>query len=257
MVVDSARNNLDKGHRQRLREYIIKNYDTVTQEKILEYYLCLSIPRRDTRLLAKKILEKVNGSLKTLLNKDYNYLKNSLQLSETVIASIFAIRKIMSFFDEEELKETLNVEKLDSRKKIAKYLQQEIGSKDTEYILVLFLTSYQTLIEKKLFNDKNNGFINFDVGEIINTALNNNAKYIILSHNHPSNNVQPSHEDIIATSKFESAIRTINKFELIDHIIVSRDNYFSFYNNNLLSSISIINNKRNINNSHKKNEKSK
>ena len=111
------------------------------------------------------------------------------------------------------------------------------------YIFTLFLSSNQTLIEKRIFCDKNNSFINFDVGEIINTALNNNARYIVLAHNHPSNNIQPSQEDIIATSKFENAIKTINKFELIDHIIVGKNKYFSFYDNNLLSNSLNINKK--------------
>lgn len=241
---NKVKDNLDKGHRERLREHIIKDYSTITKEKIFEYFLCHCIPRRDTRLLAKTILDKVNGSFRTLMNKDYNYLKNSLKLSDNVIASIFTFRKIMSFINEEELKEDLSLEKLDSRKKIAKYLQREIGSKDTEYIFTLFLSSNQTLIEKREFGDKNNSFINFNVGEIINTALNNNARYIVLAHNHPSNNIQPSQEDIIATSKFENAIKTINKFELIDHIIVGSNKYFSFYDNNLLLNPSNINKRK-------------
>ena len=249
--------NLDKGHRQRLREYIIKNYDTTTEEKILEYFLCLSIPRRDTRLLAKQILEKVNGSFKTLINKDYNYLKKTLSLSDAVIGEIFTFRRMISFINEEELQENLKTKKLDTRKKIAKYLQSEIGSKDTEHILVLLLNSNQNLIEKRIFGDKNNSHIICDAGEIINTALNNNAKYVVLSHNHPSKNIQPSRDDIIATTKFETAIKTINKFELVDHIIVSDNNYFSFYENNLLLDTPSTNNKININNLIKRNEKNK
>ena len=254
---NKSNNNIDKGHRERLRKYIIQNYDTATKEKILEYFLCLSIPRRDTRILAKVIFDKTNQSFVKLLNGDYNYLKNYLTLSDAVIAEIFTFRKIMSFTNEEMLAEDLNIKKLDSRKKIAKYLQNEIGSKDTEYILVLFLSPYQTLIEKKIFGDKNNSFITFDVGNIINTALNNNAKYIVLSHNHPSNDVMPSQEDIIATTKFETAIKTINKFDLIDHIIVGSDKYFSFYDNNLLSNNFNINKKISNNNLRKKNEKNK
>lgn len=254
MENNKIKSNLDKGHRKRLREHIIKNYSTVTKEKIFEYFLCHCIPRRDTRILSKMILDKVGGSFRKLINKDYNYLKNSLRLSDNVIASIFTFRKLMSFIYEEELKEDLSLEKLDSRKKIAKYLQREIGSKDTEYIFVLFLSSNQTLIEKMIFGDKNNSFTNLNAGEIINMALNNNARYLVLSHNHPSNNVQPSQEDIFATSKFENAIKTINKFELIDHIIVGSNKYFSFYDNNLLSNSLCINKKIefNINNNYKK-----
>ena len=67
----------------------------------------------------------------------------------------------------------------------------------------------------------------------------------------------PSQEDIIATTKFESAIKTINKFDLVDHIIVGSDKYFSFYDNNLLSNNLNTNKKIPINNHRKKNEKNK
>ncbi len=224
-------NNLDKGHRQRLREYIIKNYDTLTKEKVFEYFLCMAIPRKDVRLLAKTILDKVNGNVNSLMNKDYNCLKNSLELSDAVIAAIFTFKKIMSFCNEEELIENL---KLNSITKLAKYFQNEIGSRETEYIMVLFLNSGQKLIERKIFGDKNSALTTINISEIITIALNNNARYLVMSHNHPSGNVKPSQSDKIATSAFEETIKNINKFELIDHIIVGKNDYYSFSEHGLL-----------------------
>jgi len=226
--------NLDKGHRERLRNFIIKNYDTLTKERVFEYFLCMAIPRRDTRLLAKKILDKVGGNINALMNKDYNCLKNSLKLSDAVIVSILTFKKLMSFCNEEEL---LEATKLNSISKLAKYFQNEIGSKETEYIIVLFLNSGQKLIEKKIFGDKNSGLTIFDISEIVTVALNNNARYLVMSHNHPSGNIQPSQSDKITTTAFEDTIKNINKFELIDHIIVSKTKYYSFREHNLLKNI--------------------
>ncbi len=226
--------NLDKGHRERLRDYIIKNYDTLTKEKVFEYFLCMAIPRKDMRLLAKTILDKVNGNINSLINKDYNCLKNSLELSDTIIAAIFTFKKIMSFCNEEELIENI---KLDSITKLAKYFQNEIGSKETEYIIVLFLNSGQKLIEKKIFGDKNSGLTTINISEIVTIALNNNTRYLVMSHNHPSGNIQPSQSDKVTTSAFEETIKNINKFELVDHIIVGKNKYYSFREHNLLNNI--------------------
>ena len=100
--------------------------------------------------------------------------------------------------------------------------------------------SFEIVVLEMNSNVNNNENYHISV-ECLN--LNNNARYIVLAHNHPSNNIQPSQEDIIATSKFENAIKTINKFELIDHIIVGKNKYFSFYDNNLLSNSLNINKK--------------
>lgn len=237
--VINKQNNLDKGHRERLRDSIIKNYDTLNKEKVFEYFLCMAIPRKDVRLLSKTILDKVNGNLNSLMNKDYNCLKNSLKLSDVVIAAIFTFKKIMSLCNEEELVDNV---KLDSIGKLAKYFQNEIGSKETEYIVVLFLNSKQELIEKKIFNDKNSGLTTINTSEIITIALNNNTRYLVISHNHPSGNVQPSKSDRNTTLTLEETIRNINKFELIDHIIVSKNKYYSFKEHSLLN----YNNKNNI-----------
>ena len=226
--------NLDGGHRERLRDYIIKNFDTASKEKVFEYFLCMAIPRRDTRILAKTILAKVNGNINSLLNKDYTYLKNSLNLSQAVIAAIFTFKKLISFCNEEEF---IEEQKLDSRTKIAKYFQKEIGSKETEYIVILFLNSAQKLIEKKIFGDKNSSLTSFNISDIVAIALNNNTKYLVMSHNHPSGNTQPSKSDKITTEAFEDTIKNINKFELIDHIIVSNNKYYSFYEHGLLKNM--------------------
>lgn len=222
---------LDVGHRERLRNYIIDNYDTASKEKVFEYFMCMSIPRRDTRLLSKSILESVGGSINVLLNKDYNFLKNSLHLSKAVIASILTFKKMMSFCNEEELVGGL---KLDSRDKIIKYFQREIGSKETEHLLVLFINSAQRLIEKKIFTDKNSSLTSLEISDIVAIALNNNARYVVISHNHPSGNVKPSSSDRISTLALEDTIKNINKFQLLDHVIVGPDKYYSFHENHLL-----------------------
>ncbi len=239
--LESDKVNLDVGHRERLRNFIIDNYENATKDKIFEYFLCMAIPRRDTRILAKTILEKFNYNINSIINKDYNYLKNSMKLSDAIICAIFTFRKMMTFCNEEELVEE---NKLDSISKLARYFQREIGSKDTEYIIVLFLNSAQKLIEKRIFGDKNTSLTTFDFGNIIAIALNNNTRYIVLSHNHPSGNVQPSPNDKKTTYSFEETIKNINKFELVDHIIVSRNKYYSFYEHHLLNNVY----RQNINN---------
>ena len=69
--------------------------------------------------------------------------------------------------------------------------------------------------------------------EIFSIAIRENAAAIIVSHNHPSGNCDPSNEDILVTEQLKK-VSVIMGIELLDHVIVSREAYFSFLENKLL-----------------------
>ena len=66
-----------------------------------------------------------------------------------------------------------------------------------------------------------------DVKLILQGALLTNAHGVILSHNHPSGNLQPSTPDKVMTDKIRQAL-TVMDINLLDHLIITRENYFSF-----------------------------
>lgn len=68
---------------------------------------------------------------------------------------------------------------------------------------------------------------------ILAVALKCNASCIVLAHNHPSGNLKPSTADITVTQKLKSACKILD-LELIDHLIITKEGYFSFMNEGLL-----------------------
>ncbi len=72
--------------------------------------------------------------------------------------------------------------------------------------------------------------------EIFSVAMRDNAAAIIVSHNHPSGNCEPSEEDIQVTETLRK-VSVIMGIELLDHVIVSREGYFSFLENKMLSPV--------------------
>ena len=70
--------------------------------------------------------------------------------------------------------------------------------------------------------------------EVFSVAMKDNAAAIIVSHNHPSGNCEPSEEDIEVTETLRK-VSVIMGIELLDHVIVSRESYFSFLENKILS----------------------
>jgi len=68
---------------------------------------------------------------------------------------------------------------------------------------------------------------------LFSVALKCNAAGIILAHNHPSGNLKPSQPDISLTSKIKEAA-SLFEISLLDHIIVTKEKYFSFADESLL-----------------------
>lgn len=60
------------------------------------------------------------------------------------------------------------------------------------------------------------------------------AQRIILSHNHPSGNMKPSQQDKLLTSRIKDICKLFN-IELLDHLIITDESYFSFADNLLLT----------------------
>lgn len=72
-----------------------------------------------------------------------------------------------------------------------------------------------------------------DVKLLFSVALKSNTHSIILVHNHPSGNLTPSTSDKDLTSKIKSAGKYLD-ISILDHLIISRINYYSFADNGIL-----------------------
>ena len=68
---------------------------------------------------------------------------------------------------------------------------------------------------------------------VFTIALNSGASSLILAHNHPSGNMTPSNADKEVTEKIKQGGKLLD-IKLLDHIIVSDENYFSFADDNLI-----------------------
>ena len=124
---------------------------------------------------------------------------------------------------------TLNGVKLNSTLKIYEYYKYKI-SDCQEGFYAIYLDANKKVIEEKLIFI---GTVNYSLvhpRDIFKEALILNASSIICVHNHPSGEVNPSKEDISITKQIKDAGDIIG-IKLIDHVIVSKDKYYSFLEN--------------------------
>lgn len=110
---------------------------------------------------------------------------------------------------------------------------QEIRDKKKEYFVVFYLDSQNQLIKKEVISI---GTLNASLvhpREVFEPAITNFSAQIIIAHNHPSGNSQPSEDDILLTNKLIKAGQILD-IPLLDHVIVTENHYFSFQENKLI-----------------------
>jgi len=74
---------------------------------------------------------------------------------------------------------------------------------------------------------------NFDLRTAIYLAIIKNSSHIIIAHNHTSGNANPGEGDKPVTDRFLSVCRSL-EINLVDHIIMTKDDYYSFRDHHLL-----------------------
>lgn len=109
----------------------------------------------------------------------------------------------------------------------------DICEKRKEHFVVFYLDIRNQIIKKEIISI---GTLNASLvhpREVYELAIRDGAAQIILSHNHPSDIVEPSQEDIEITHRLISSGKILG-IEVVDHIIVSKSGYFSFKEKNLI-----------------------
>jgi DNA repair protein RadC len=204
------------GHRSRLRQRLFEGGpDALLDHELVEYLLGLALPRRDTKPLAKKLINDF-GSFGALLSADAETIARVGDISEGAaaalkIAQASALRLLQSEVKERPV--------LGSWQALLDYLHADMAHNPVERVRVLFLNSKNMLIRDEQMSEGSVDEAAVYIREIIRRALDYHATALILVHNHPSGDPQPSSQDIRLTKDIIEAGRHL-KITVHDHVIV-------------------------------------
>ncbi|WP_333022970.1 RadC family protein [Wolbachia endosymbiont of Pentidionis agamae] len=219
-----------KGHRKRLREHIVLNSGKSLHDyEILEYILYSAYSRIDVRSIARDLIHSF-GSLGKVLNAEFESLKNINGIGNAAISAIFCVKEALVRVTREEVKE---LPVINNWQKLFSYLKMSIGGISKENFRVIYMNKKYKIIADDLQDTGTVDQTPLYVREIIKKALLIGSTSIVVSHNHPSGDVEPSKNDILLTKQLNKACNSM-EIELIDHIIVTYNKYFSFKENRLL-----------------------
>ncbi|MEK6808632.1 MAG: DNA repair protein RadC, partial [Nanoarchaeota archaeon] len=162
-----------------------------------------------------------------LSRKRINELKNlnGIGMAKACqIVACFELGRRLAGFNEEQ-KPTLS-----NAKDVVDIFMPEMSTQKKEYFIGAFLDTRKRLINSEtIFVGSLNASI-VHPREIFRSAIEEGAAAIILLHNHPSGNPEPSKEDILTTKQLIKAGNLIG-IEVLDHIIIGNKDYFSFKEN--------------------------
>ena len=219
------------GHRQRVKKkFLHSNHEVFEDYELLELLLFNLLPRRDVKPLAKGLLKEF-GSLKALINSDLLRLSQFPGTSTSMYIMFAVIREILrrNLMDDKIKKENV----LSSWGALVDYLKMHMGDNQVEQFRVLFLNKKNILIADEVQSYGTVDQTAVYPREIIRRSLFHAAVAIILVHNHPSGNPEPSKADIEMT---KTIVQACAPFEILvhDHVIIGNHKIFSFKSNMLL-----------------------
>jgi DNA repair protein RadC len=215
---------LHSGHRERLRDRFRKGgADALPDYELLELLLFRALPRRDTKDLAKRLLARF-GSFSEVINAPEARLKELKGVGESVITELKLVRaaavRLMR-------KEVDGRPAFASTPAVIDYLRVVQAFEDREQFRILFLDRRNHLIADEVQGRGTIDHTPVYVREVVKRALELSATAVILVHNHPSGDPQPSRADIDMTKRIVDAARPLG-VTVLDHIIVGRLGHASF-----------------------------
>lgn len=219
-----------EGHRARMRARLLSaGPEALADHELLEMVLFLALPRRDTKPIARQLLARF-GSFAGAIAAPVPELARVQGLGDAGIAALKTIRAAALRLARAEVMTRPVLKNWDA---LMDYLNAAIARERVEQFRILFLDHRNRLIADE---PQTRGTVNHTPvypREVAKRALELNASALILSHNHPSGDPQPSAADIQMTREIAEAARAV-AVTLHDHVVVGNGVWFSFRREGLL-----------------------
>jgi len=183
--------------------------------------------------LAQRVLNDADNNLIELSKFDISSLKKFKGIGDAKAISIVAALELGKRRREEE---TIKKNKITSSKDVFEIMQSVLSDLQYEQFWILLLSRSNKILKKINISDGGVSGTVADPKRIFKVALENLASGIILCHNHPSGNIQPSLEDKKITKKIKYGAKYFD-IQLLDHIIIGDENYFSFADEGIIAEL--------------------
>jgi DNA repair protein RadC len=218
------------GHRDRLRDRLLERGGaSLADYEVLEFLLFGAKPRGDMKPLAKDLLARF-GSLSRVLTADPDALARVPGMGK---ASVAALKIVTQAAERLAREEAMAGDVISSWDKLLAYCRQTMAHQKIEQFRLLFLDKRNRLIADEVQQQGTIDHTPVYTREVMKRALELGAAALILVHNHPSGDTEPSAADIAMTEELRSAAEKLG-IAIHDHLVIGRAGHASFRSLGLL-----------------------
>ena len=203
---------------------LLKGKNALSDAELLAILLGSGSKNESAVDLAKRILRESSDNLIELSKLGVSELSKFKGIGEAKAISIIAA---MELGKRRRGAEALDKKKITSSSIAFEYFSSILGDNNYEAFYILLLNRSNRIIREVHISEGGFSGTVADPKKIFKIALEYNASSIILCHNHPSGNIQPSDADIKLTNKLKGAGEMLD-LPVIDHIILGEEKYYSF-----------------------------
>ena len=202
--------------------------EVLSSQELLTLILGRGIKGESAMVTAQRLLSTF-GNVKRISEASLEVLSEVKGIGLAKASQIKAVFELSKRSKEEVSKKN----KVQTAKDVASLVSSELRDKKKEHFLILSLDSRNNLIK---ISNVSIGTINANLvhpREVFKEAIQSMAASIILAHNHPSGDPEPSEDDLGITKRLTEAGKIIG-IEILDHIIIAQDEVFSFKEKKLI-----------------------
>jgi len=206
--------------RERLLKYGASN---LSNEDLLSIILRTGTKEKNVKLLSNEILTKIK-MIEDMNNLTINELSEIKGLGKVKIVTLLAAIELGKRVGNKTTPERLV---LDNAKIIQDYFAHYINSNQEE-VMIILVDNHRRLLSYQIMYKGTSNETTISAKEIFHYAIKENATGVIIMHNHPSGEINPSNEDKALTNDLALTGQIVG-IKLLDHIITNGQSYFSFF----------------------------
>ena len=214
---------------ERPRERLVKfGEQALSAQELLQLILGRGVAGESVAVTAQKLLAQF-GSLQKLAEASIEELSSirgiGLAKSAQIKAAFEISRRLSTQVPSYKSKE------LNDPEKVYRLIKNKLRDYHKEHFYIIALNSRNYSIAEVSVGSLNASVVH--PREVFAEAIKNKAASVILAHNHPSGDPEPSEDDLLLTKKLVESGKILG-IEVFDHIIVAKDSFFSFKNKGII-----------------------
>jgi len=205
-------------------KFLLKGKASVSDSELLAIIMGSGNREESAVELARRILNSVENNWHRLSQLT---IKDLMKFKGVGEAKAISIATALEIGNRKSQQEVLERQQISSSKDVFEVLQPHLSDLSTEEFWAVFLNHQNKILYKTCLFRGGIASSVADVRVIFKTALEHFSTRIIVAHNHPAGSLKPSQEDITITNKINEAGKLLD-IELLDHIIITQNKFYSF-----------------------------